>query len=97
MGAVDVGIFAATIGVVMALVEVIKLMAKKRDGGSDNSIHLLDVARDQLKTLHEIDKEVAGMRTDLRALWTAQNHLDRKVDALHRRFDSQRRTPAEAQ
>lgn len=100
MNAIDVTVFAATIGVVMGLIEIIKLVVKKRNGsisdGGGSSAHLVDIGRDQLKVLHTIDKELAGMRSDLRSLWVAQNHLDRKVDALHRRFDSARRAGSDA-
>lgn len=97
MGLADVGIFAGTVGVCMALIEVIKILARKRNGANGESPILIDINRDQLKVLHDIDKELAAIRNDLRSLWIAQNHLDRKVDALHRRYDSDRRAAREQQ
>lgn len=91
----DTVLLGAIIGVVMALIEVIKIFAKKKNG--DGNAALTRINQEQLNTLHSIDKEIAGVRHEMRSLWTAHNHLDRKVDALHRRFDSARRTATDAQ
>ncbi len=97
----DAGLIAGLFGVFMALIKLaeyaIKAAVSRRNGGENPTAHLVDIGRDQLKTLHDIDKEIAGIRSDLRSLWVATNHLDRKVDALHRRFDSQRRQTSETQ
>lgn len=90
METADTVMLGAIIGAMMGLIEVIKIFAKKRNGG-EGSAALVRINQQILNTLHSIDKEIAGVRHELRSLWTAHSHLDRKVDALHRRYDSDKR------
>jgi len=95
MGAADAGLLAGLFGIIMALVKLaeyaIKAAVTKRNGDSGHSIeHLVDIARDQLGALRALDKEVAAIRGDLRASGIQLAHLQKTVDALHRRCDEAR-------
>jgi len=57
----------------------------KRNGGSS---HMIDIAKEGLSTLRNVDREVAAIRGDLRAASIEQAHLQKTLDAMHRRVDS---------
>jgi hypothetical protein len=90
MGVDDAGIVAGLFGVMLALVRLaegaIKAALAKRNGDTRN--HLLENGREQLTTLRNIDREIAAIRGDLRAASIEQSHLQKTVDALHRRIDT---------
>jgi len=91
VGIDDAGLAAAALAVALGLVELSKRALAKRNGGNDPGVDikaLTDVAREQLGVMREVERGVASIRSDLRAAALEQGHLQKSVDAMHRRFDS---------
>jgi len=89
MNIIDAGALAGLFGVMLAVVKLaeaaIKSALAKRNGETQH--HMIDIAREQLSTTRNIDREIAAIRGDLRAASIEQAHLQKTVDALHRRID----------
>jgi chromosome segregation ATPase len=99
---VDVGSSAVTAGLIalaMALVKLTEYAIRRKNGSNNAGIQsgierLIDICRgqsdtgrEQLSLLRSIDREMAAIRSDMRAASIEQAHLQRTVDALHRRQD----------
>jgi len=83
---------AVALAAVRGLTELARILYRKAKGQNGNGLtaqiaELTQLAREQLAAMHCVDKGLDGLRYDLRAHGLEQAHLQKSVEALHRRLD----------